>query len=398
MNIPTPFAFVRILSVFSAALLFGGHAFAQKGKGGGGGGGGGGGTGPTVLYRVIPIESTVPGLNNSVRSLNSSGQVCGYVTGSGERFPYVWTMESGMIPLQGLMSPEDQQDWHLELGLDINESGQIVGFMTRQDDSTSWAAYRLDPAILGYTLTPLETGLLQGNPIGPNGFESNSIRISNCGEVVFQARGTIFVYPADFPNGEKLDLAYQGSPMGINCFGEIIVNNAQDGVTGNHIGATRLTLDANGSYSERFFGERYSLGSINESGTIVGLNRGEPQAKFKSTGNYTFRYNDDDGEHILMDGRKVLDDVTLSNSNTAINNHGDIGLRYLGIYTAENVYLKIEDMLHPADSFPSGSRTLHGIAERNATGLPPAIIDVWRSENNTTVRSPCYLLPQSVGN
>ncbi len=352
--------------------------------------GGGGGSSPAVVYRVIPIESTVPGPTNALWGINSAGQAVGWITGAGERFPYVWTVGSGMVPLQSLISDEG---WHLETVGAINELGQIVGFASEQTNPTAWAAYRLDLAD-GARLTILESGLINGYATKPGGFHTE-IHINDCGDVVLGANGTIYLYPANYPIEDKIDLQYRGYTLGINCFREIIVS-AYDDETGIARGNARLTLHADGGLSELLFPQPYSLNSMNELGTMVGMYRTNKPSVL-----YTFRYDDGDGEYILKDGRKTITSGAGSVSNTGINNHGDIGLASpIAIYTAENQYLDLRNLIHPDDALPSGSLRLMGIAERNDSDLPPAIMTAWQgsTEDGAIIKLGYYLLPEATGN
>lgn len=389
MNICTGTTRWSLLLTICIGLLLANTAQAQKGKGGGGG------NTPSVLYRVIPIESIVPGPRNAIGGINSSGQVCGWMTGSGERFPYVWTVGSGMIPLQTLISSEDRQTWHLETAGAINELEQIVGFMSRQDNPDSWAAYRLDLAD-GAKLNILETGLISAYAAKPGGFHTE-IQINDCGDAVLGANGTIYVYPAGFPEADKIDLQYRGYTYGINCSGEIIVS-AYDDETATYYGHARLTPQSDGSYAETMLPPDYVLTAINDFGVMAGRYR-DP----KSGNIYSFRYADPgldydaSKEMILKDGRKTVSGSPAGISNNGINNHGDIGLIQVAIHTAENVYINIKNLIYPGDTLPNG--TLCGIAERNDTELPPAIMRAQETDaSGQTIWVGYYLLPVPAGN
>jgi hypothetical protein len=119
---------------------------------------------------------------------------------------------------------------------------------------------------------------------------------------------------------------------------------------------------------------------------------------------YAFRYADaglnydPSKEMILNDGRKTIGGTPAGISNNGINNHGDVGLWQVAIHTAENVYFKISDRIYPGYTLPSGSLSLIGIAERNADGLPPAIMTAWQgsTEDGKLIKYGYYLLPEAV--
>ncbi len=107
---------------------------------------GGGGSSPAVVYRVTVIENPLPDSPLYVLDLSGTGEAVGFIRGPEERIPFVWTTDTGLVPLQILLSEQDQQLWHLETAEEINDSGRIVGFASVQgeDANENWAAFRLD--------------------------------------------------------------------------------------------------------------------------------------------------------------------------------------------------------------------------------------------------------------
>lgn len=371
MNDYLPLRSTLIGLAISIAILVANPAAAQKGKGKPGSGG----SSPLVYYRVIPIENPMPDSFHMVYDLSNSGEAVGYIRAPEERIAFVWTAATGVYPLQLLLSPEDQQQWHLEIPFAINDdSGQIVGYASRQGgDPDSWAAFRLD-LHEGARFTILEEGLSNG---------SSTIQISNGGDVVVARYDeSILYYPPDFPATGKTELAYSGFPMGMNRHGEIIVDTL--------LGDVRLTLDSNGGYSEKFFPEGHDLRAINDSGMIAGFHRlGNSQ--------YLFRYTDNSGEEILKDGRKTISSSLVGNSNSQMNDQGDIVLDGPSIHTADGRYLKLSALIHPDDAgtFPDAPYA-SAIAARNLSGLPPVIVNSYQGIN--PLRAHFLLYPESSGN
>jgi hypothetical protein len=89
-----------------------------------------------------------------------------------------------------------------------------------------------------------------------------------------------------------------------------------------------------------------------------------------------------------------------------INLQGDIALsstsgsQPYGIYTADNRYVKIPSLIHPDDAgiAPSYARMV-GIAQRDLTGLPPAIVTEFlgTNEGGSLIQRGYYLLPVPAG-
>ncbi len=369
MNDYLPLRSTLIGLAISIAILVANPAAAQKGKGGGG-------SSPAVLYRVIPIVNPMPGSTHFVLDLSNAGEAVGYIRAPEEKIAFVWTAATGVYPLQLLLPPEVQQQWHVEIPFAINDdSGQIVGYASRQGgDPDSWAAFRLDLHD-GARFTILEEGFRNGE---------TTIQISNGGDVVVSRYPeSILYFPPDFPEtGRKTELTYSGFPMGMNRHGEIIVDTS--------LGAVRLTLDSDGGYSEQFFPTGHDLRAINDLGMIAGNHKlGKSQ--------YLFRYTDNSGEEILKDGRKTIYSLLVGESNSQMNDQGDIVLNGPSIYTADGQYLKLSELIHPddTDSF-AGAPYASAIAARTATGLPPVIVHSYGGFN--PLREHFLLYPEPSGN
>ena len=360
---------VSVLVGLALAFLVSNQAVAQKGKGSGD-------STPPVYYRVTAIENPLPDSPLSVVDLSGTGEAVGYIRGPEERIPFVWTTSTGLVPLQILLSEQDQLQWHLEVAEQINDSGRIVGFASVQgeDENENWAAYRLDwHDGVGAQLTILEEGLRNGE---------GSIQISNSGDVALgvYAKGAFF-YPSDFPSQTKLDLQVPLYLTGINSFGEIIGDT--------DAGWAKLTLNANGGYGEQLFPAGYALDAINDAGTIAGqYNDGRVK--------YLFRYADDRGESILKDGRKIVGLTSPYGTIAGMNDEGDIGLTGPAIHTAGK-YLKLNDLIHPDDLARYQGFYVRGIASRNETGLPPVIVHSL-TDSTTGLRDSYLLTPELSSN
>lgn len=371
MNDYLPLRSTLIGLAISMAILVANSAAAQKGKGGGG-------SSPAVVFRVTRIENPLPDSPLYVRDLSGASEAVGYIRGPQERIPFVWSTNTGLVPLQMLLSEQDQQQWHLEIPEAINDTGQIVGFASVQggDPNHNWAAFRLDLPddwqnnwwlndAADAALTILEEGVTNG---------WHTIQISNGGDVVISDGSvpTLYYYPPDSTgNSDGVNLNYPSVyAVGINSFGEIIVDTDQ--------GYSRLTLNLEGGYSEYVFPAGDQLFAINDSGMIVG-------AHFESSGKYSsfpylFRYTDQDGEVVMKDGNRTITDVR--RPFAVMNEQGDVGLTGPAIHTAEGKYLMLNDLIHPDDAAGYQGHYVRGIASRiNETGFPPVVVS---NPNGTT--------------
>jgi len=343
---------------------------------------------PPVLYSVTMIDNTFGGTFVTVSDMNSDEVIVGYADdASGDHHAIIYTIGTGMVDLNSLLSDEERAGWFAKRAYGINEFGQITGSTVKEGVIRG---FLYDP----YAQDPDPRFILLPTPTQPGLITSVGKKINNFAEIVVRSAFEDSVYSHSIyrPDGTLTDigdLTRQGDVTGFNDAGQFlaryVLNDPQE------IVGSRFTPDGNEGYSEEFFPD-LDPWAMNELGTFTGdTTIGLSRKELRRGATSVFRYTDE--LEILQDGTGNALGIGF-----AINNDGDIGIiRPLSIYTSyQNTGLLIlEDLIAPDDValFTGNTNSysaIRAIGERDASGFFSIIID-------GTNGRPLLLIPMANG-